>query len=64
MGTTCLISMYDTAVHENYLEFCVDFTSIFSNAKFFIKKNKLFLKYANLCKLGDYTVEVILIRKH
>ncbi len=41
-------------IHENSVEFCLDFKYAVTNINFTIKKFDFFLPYANLCKLGDY----------
>ncbi len=41
-----------------FWEFCVDLKSELKNIKFLIIKNFIFLTDANLCKLGDYMVDM------
>ncbi len=45
-------------IHEKSVEFRVDFKSAVRNTNFPIAKKLIFLPYANLCKLGDYMVDM------
>ena len=44
--------------HEFGVEFCVDSNSGLRSVDFLIAKKSIFLAYANLCKLGDYMVDI------
>ena len=57
-GTPEPLVRFYCVIHENAVEFCVDFKSGVRNIKFLIAKIFIFLTYANLYKLGDYSVNI------
>ncbi len=45
-------------IHEKTVEFRVDFKSAVGNTNLPIAKKLIYLPYANLCKLGDFIVDM------
>ncbi len=48
-------------IHENSVEFCVDFIFGVRNINFPTAKKWIFLPYENLCKLGEYIGDLYLL---